>query len=909
MEWVYNWDCYIQLRNNELYTQFLWKMVVKRSLRSQSPQYLQKNKNKKARYVEKEENDFTPDILADSSDNEDSNPSGDDGDLDGAPIWLTDGIGEDSDIALESDIEDQDDLILKDLLNDKGSGSVSTISSSNSKNDSDDDDNDDETDEMTISLKLKKLDEFVKQSQVYSSIIADTLLKRTEELQEEREEELMREKDKQTTVIEEESTDTNNTKSPPRKKQKKSITDYFKSSEKNKEDGKLSGCNTETNEEAKDNSLNSIELIKSQQPSLLKNCVLKPYQLEGLNWLVTLYENGLNGILADEMGLGKTIQSIALLAFIFEMDTKGPFLIAAPLSTLDNWINELAKFAPSIPVCKYYSTKGKKSRMQILQNFFKKNNHTGIVVTSYEIIMRDSNYIMSKEWKFLIVDEGHRLKNINSKLIKELKRINTSNRLLLTGTPLQNNLAELWSLLNFIMPDIFADFEIFNKWFDFKDFDLQSNSKKLNKVINDELEKNLITNLHTILKPFLLRRLKRTVLANILPPKREYIVNCPLTPIQKKFYQNTLKSNLRMTIFKELIKHFFTLNKKHIGQVSNKSIREFINFKLKQQSDTVTPLLEVDGDGPSNTILKMDKLYQKYLHQKILNKRTQSVMMQLRQIVDSTFLFYYPYLEPEDMTLETLLQTSGKLQILQQLVIPLVKSGHKVLIFSQFYNMLDLLEDWCELNLLKSLRIDGSIDNETRKEEISKFNSTKDKHNVFLLSTRAAGLGINLVAADSVILFDSDWNPQVDLQAMDRCHRIGQDKPVIIYRLCCDNTIEHLILTRAANKRKLERLVIQMGRFNTLKKLALNEGSFLSQSAGIKPKSTNKELVTELSDLLMSGSSSIGFRKETDEESERQGLLTEEELKELMDRSSDAYKADRVMNMPHITLFETTSEY
>lgn len=891
-------------------------MVVTRSLRSQSPQYLQKSNNKSVSYVEKEEDDFTPDILADSSDDEYTNSSEEDDDRNGAPIWLADGIGEDSDIALESDIEDQDDLVLKDLLDDKGSNNTSMADGDTY--DDDEDDEDDETDETTVSLKLKKLDEFVKQSQVYSSIIADTLLKRTEELKEERKEELMREKEKQSkdekpAVIDlQETENTDNSKEPPKKRQKRSILDYFKSSEKSKPDEKQPNSTNENTRKDIDDTLDSVESIKSQQPSLLENCVLKPYQLEGLNWLVTLYENGLNGILADEMGLGKTIQSIALLAFIYEMDTKGPFLIAAPLSTLDNWMNELARFIPSIPACKYYSSKGKKTRMQILQKFFKKYQHTGIVVTSYEIIMRDSNYIMSKEWKFLIVDEGHRLKNINSKLIKELKRINTSNRLLLTGTPLQNNLAELWSLLNFIMPDIFADFDIFSKWFDFKDLDLQSNSKKLNKVINDELEKNLITNLHTILKPFILRRLKKTVLANILPPKREYIVNCPLTASQKKFYQNTLKSNLRMTIFKELIKHFFTLNKDRIGKVSNKSIREFINFKLRQQSDPSIPLLEDDNNNnnvPSDTVLKMDKLYQKYLHQKILNKRTQSVMIQLRQIVDSTFLFYFPYLEPEDMALDTLLQTSGKLQVLQQLVIPLINTGHKVLIFSQFYNMLDLLEDWCELNSLKSLRIDGSIDNETRKEEIAKFNSKKDEHTVFLLSTRAAGLGINLVAADSVILFDSDWNPQVDLQAMDRCHRIGQDKPVIVYRLCCDNTIEHLILTRAANKRKLERLVIQMGRFNTLKKLALNEGSFLGQNSGVKPKSTNKELVTELSELLMSGYSSFGFRKETDEESGKQGLLTEEELKELMDRSNDAYKADRVINLPHITLFETTSEY
>ncbi|CAL9734058.1 uncharacterized ATP-dependent helicase Irc5p [Monosporozyma servazzii] len=854
-------------------------MAIKRLLRSESSRNPQNGKVKDVSYTEKEEHDFTPDILAEPSDSE-IIEDGENEDV--APIWLEDGVSDDSDVALESDDEDQDDLALKSFLN--GSD---TTHDNDSNNDEDDSDLD-EADERTVSLKLKKLNEFVKQSQVYSGIIADTLMKRSTELKEERNEE---EKKEPIIVVD------NDSKPPPKKKQRKSIMDFFKSS-KNVEPVNEPPVSVAKKEE------DLSETIKSEQPSLLENCILKSYQLEGLNWLITLYENGLNGILADEMGLGKTIQSIALLAFIYEMDSKGPFLIAAPLSTLDNWINEFAKFAPSLPVCKYYSQDGKKSRMQTLRKFFKKTGNTGVVITSYEVIMRDADYIMSKQWKFLIVDEGHRLKNVNSKLIKELKRINTSNRLLLTGTPLQNNLAELWSLLNFIMPDIFSDFEIFNKWFDFKDIELQSNSKRLNKLINDELEKNLITNLHIILKPFLLRRLKKVVLADILPPKREYIVNCPMTSHQNKFYQNTLKSNLRVTIFKELVKQFFTLNQDHIGKVSNKSIREFIDFKLKQQSDTLSLSVgDLESESaPTKIMVEMDKLYQKHLHQKIMNKKTQSVMIQLRQIVDSTFLFYFPYLEPEELTLDVLLQTSGKLQVLQQLAIPLIKSGHKVLIFSQFYNMLDLLEDWCELNNLKPLRIDGSVDNETRKEEIEKFNSKEDKHNVFLLSTRAAGLGINLVAADSVILFDSDWNPQVDLQAMDRCHRIGQDRPVVVYRLCCDNTIEHLILTRAANKRKLERLVIQMGRFNTLKKLALNEGSFLGQAG--RAKGTNKELVTELSQLLMSGSSSIGFSEKGDEAG-----LTKAELEELMDRSPAAYRADRDITFPHVTLFETTSEY
>lgn len=825
--------------------------VTTRSLRSKRQQTL-------LNYREKEESDLQADVNI-SDDGDGTGESS----VEQGPIWLQDDVKENSDVALDSDEEGEtrDDEQLNQLLN------QSRLKLQQRKEEVDDSDDDiDENDKKTVSLKLKKLQEFVTQSQVYSSVIADTLLERSKQRQ-----------DDQKPIQND---------NPPRKKQKKarSIVDFFKRKEKQDKEEHTSTSLTNEN-------------IAEQQPSLLKNCLLKPYQLEGLNWLITLYENGLNGILADDMGLGKTIQSIALLAFIYEMDTEGPFLIAAPLSTVDNWMSEFERFAPDIPVLKYYHQGGIKERTKLLKKFFKATKGTGVVVTSYEIIIRDADEIMSKQWKFLIVDEGHRLKNINCKLIQELKRINTRNRLLLTGTPLQNNLGELWSLLNFIMPDIFADFEIFSRWFDFKDLDLESSSAKLNKVINDELEKNLISNLHTILKPFLLRRLKKTVLAGILPPKREYIVNCPMTPIQKKFYRMGLTGRLKRTIFKELIKSFFTLNQKYIGTVSNKSIREYIEYKLDDESkDSEEPL--------SDNISKMDLLYQENLHRTFSNIRLQNMMMQLRQVVDSTFLFFFPYLHPEDLTLDVLLSTSGKLQTLQKLLLPLIANGHKVLIFSQFVQMLDLLEDWCDLNSLNALRIDGSVDNETRKTQISDFNKPNDKHNVFLLSTRAAGLGINLAAADTVVLFDSDWNPQVDLQAMDRCHRIGQEKPVIVYRLCCDNTVEHVMLTRAASKRRLEKLVIQMGQFNTLRKLALNEGSFLPKNTANSNKSTNKELVQELSQLLISDESSIGFTKNLQDDD---GQLTTEELRELSDRSQKAYNPDRIVELPHVRLFETTA--
>ena len=837
-----------------------------------------RGKQQKVKYLEKEESDLRADIIP--SDDEDERSASNAIEESVAPVWLQDRTKDDSDIELDSDAEnEQDDAKLNQLIEDNHE---------NNKPDTSEDEEVSAEDSRLVREKLKKLDEFVHQSKVYSGIIADTLLKRSSELVDERKEE------GEVAVKKIEEVET---KEPPVKKQKtakRSILDFFKKKEE-VEEVKPSVVDAKTEPSVHEE---TVDNIANEQPSLLENCTLKPYQMEGLNWLITLYENGLNGILADEMGLGKTLQSIALLSFIYEMDTKGPFLIAAPLSTVDNWMAEFEKFAPSLPVLKYYHRGGFADREKLLKNFFKKTKFTGIVVTSYEIIMRDADYIMSLVWKFLIVDEGHRLKNINSKLIQELKRINTNNRLLLTGTPLQNNLAELWSLLNFILPDIFSDFEMFNKWFDFKDMDLQSNSQSLNKLINDELEKNLITNLHTILKPFLLRRLKKNVLVGILPPKREYIVNCSMTPIQKKMYTKALDGKLKLTIFKELVKEFFSINQEYIGRVSNKTIREFIDFKLNANNED-----QVDGVYPNDMIKDMDRLYKEHMHSELVNQRLQNMMMQLRQIVDSSYLFYFPYLHPEDLTLEELLKTSGKLQLLQRLVIPLIQKGHKILIFSQLVKMLDLLEDWCDLNNLKSLRIDGSVDNETRKEGIKTFNSKGDKHSVYLLSTRAAGLGINLTAADTVVLFDSDWNPQVDLQAMDRCHRIGQTKPVIIYRLCCDNTIEHVILTRASNKRKLERMVIQMGRFNTLKKLAFNEGSFLKQNSNTSAKSTNKELVKELSLLLKSGESSIGFADNTS----NGASLTDEEIKELTDRSDAAYKEGRTINYPHIRLFETVS--
>ena len=249
-----------------------------------------------------------------------------------------------------------------------------------------------------------------------------------------------------------------------------------------------------------------------EQPSILTGLTLRDYQLTGVTWLVSLYENGLNGILADEMGLGKTIETIGFLAFLIERGIKGPFLVVGPLSTISNWTSEIVRCCPSVPALLYHGTPGERAviRKNQLKHPFQvsKEFPYPVVVTSYEMVMADKRYLGKFDWKYLVVDEGHRLKNLDCKLIRLLKAYHTQNRLLLTGTPLQNNLTELWSLLNFLLPQVFDDLDTFHKWF----------SELEESALQDiEHDLGIVNTLHIILKPFLLRRLKSDGNLHILP--------------------------------------------------------------------------------------------------------------------------------------------------------------------------------------------------------------------------------------------------------------------------------------------------------------------------------------------------------------------------------------------------------
>ncbi|ODV91865.1 hypothetical protein CANCADRAFT_20180, partial [Tortispora caseinolytica NRRL Y-17796] len=483
------------------------------------------------------------------------------------------------------------------------------------------------------------------------------------------------------------------------------------------------------------------------------NAELRPYQSEGVDWLVSLYENGLNGILADEMGLGKTLQTIAFIAYLIEQGVSGPYLVVCPLSVVENWISEIQKFAPDlVPVVKYHGVKTTRTKL------LRKLRTANIVITSYEMIIKDAPQLRRIPWRFVIVDEGHRIKNLNCKLIQDLKSFDTANRLLLTGTPLQNNLAELWSLLNFLLPDIFPDLALFQSWFDFSGPD---------SSIAVDASSDLIQSLHSILKPFVLRRVKSAVERDV-PAKREYVLYAPLTDQQRNLYNAILDGN----------------------------IRDVLKAKLEQM------VTEYVDDGKDSSITDINAT----VKAEMATKRLQNRVMQLRLACNSPHLFISPWLEKDPAG--AILNQSGKIQVLDSLVMKLLADNHKVLIFSQFSKMLDLIEIWSDYKGLETCRIDGSVSQEDRVAAINTFNES-DEHKVFLLSTRAGGLGLNLVAADTVILLDSDWNPQVDKQAIDRVHRIGQTKPVLVFRLATVGTVEHLILDKANAKFYLEKLVIQ----------------------------------------------------------------------------------------------------
>ncbi|GAB4851223.1 hypothetical protein Ancab_030519 [Ancistrocladus abbreviatus] len=479
----------------------------------------------------------------------------------------------------------------------------------------------------------------------------------------------------------------------------------------------------------------SIKESITEQPTGLRSGKLREYQMNGLRWLVSLYNNHLNGILADEMGLGKTVQVISLMCYLMETkNDRGPFLVVVPSSVLPGWESEIAFWAPGINKIVYAGPPEERRRLFKESIIHQKFN---VLLTTYEYLMNkhDRPKLSKIHWHYIIIDEGHRIKNASCKLNAELKHYQSTHRLLLTGTPLQNNLEELWALLNFLLPNIFNSSEDFSQWFN-KPFESNVDNSQDEALLSEEENLLIINRLHQVLRPFVLRRLKHKV-ENELPEKIERLVRCEASAYQKLLMKR-VEDNL--------------------GALGNSKARAVHNSVIELRNICNHP-------------------YISQLHAE-----------EVDQFIPKHFL-------------PPLVRLCGKLEMLDRLLPKLKATNHRVLFFSTMTRLLDVMEEYLLWKQYRYLRLDGHTSGHERGALIEQFNRPDSPFFIFLLSIRAGGVGVNLQAADTVIIFDTDWNPQVDLQAQARAHRIGQKKDVLVLRLETVNTVEEEV--RAAAEHKL----------------------------------------------------------------------------------------------------------
>nr|CBN81720.1 Helicase SRCAP [Dicentrarchus labrax] len=429
-----------------------------------------------------------------------------------------------------------------------------------------------------------------------------------------------------------------------------------------------------------------------------------------------MYEKKLNGILADEMGLGKTIQTIALLAHLAcEKGNWGPHLIIVPTSVMLNWEMELKRWCPGFKILTYF---GSQKERKLKRQGWTKPNAFHVCITSYKLVLQDHQAFRRKSWRYLILDEAQNIKNFKSQRWQSLLNFNSHRRLLLTGTPLQNSLMELWSLMHFLMPHVFQSHREFKEWF----------SNPLTGMIEGSQEYNegLVKRLHKVLRPFLLRRIKIDV-EKQMPKKYEHVVRCRLSKRQRFLYDDFMaQASTRETLASG---HFMSV---------------------------------------INILMQLRKVCN---HPNLFDPRP----------IQSPFITQPIVFHTASLVQDALEVSPLKLQTLHTLLRKLKTGGHRVLIFTQMTRMLDVLEQFLNYHGHIYLRLDGSTRVEQRQALMERFNADR-RIFCFILSTRSGGVGVNLTGADTVVFYDSDWNPTMDAQAQDRCHRIGQTRDVHIYR-------------------------------------------------------------------------------------------------------------------------------
>nr|CEG04082.1 unnamed protein product [Fusarium clavum] len=770
--------------------------------------------------------------------------------------------------------------------------------------------------------------------------------------------------------------------------------------------------------------------VEIEQPKLI-NAQLKEYQLKGLNWLVNLYEQGINGILADEMGLGKTVQSISVMAYLAEKhDIWGPFLVVAPASTLHNWQQEIAKFVPEFKILPYW---GSGSDRKVLRKFWDRKHTTyrkdapfHVCVTSYQLVVSDVAYFQKMRWQYMILDEAQAIKSSQSSRWKALLNFHCRNRLLLTGTPIQNNMQELWALLHFIMPSLFDSHDEFSEWFS---KDIESHAQSNTKLNEDQLKR-----LHMILKPFMLRRVKKHVQKE-LGDKIELDIFCDLTYRQRAYYGNLrnqinimdlvekatmgddqdsgtlmnlvmqfrkvcnhpdlferaeVNSPFACAYFAETASFVREGNEVAVGYSSrnlieydlprlvwrnggrihkagpdsqvagwkNRTLNHLMNIwspdnirdssdgskafswlrfadtspneayqathqslivraaKELQKRDRLgymnvaysdtedanftpahalfqirarqnrNPVAEITSEGILSRLMNVAKgdysesglgrlepagrprasappiqvscrswatefersevlfnapirkiLYGPTVFEEkaLVEKKLPLEMWPTREMIPKPDHEKKGFTNISVPSMQRFVTDSGKLAKLDELLFKLKSEGHRVLLYFQMTRMIDMMEEYLTYRNYKYCRLDGSTKLEDRRDTVHDF-QTRPEIFIFLLSTRAGGLGINLTSADTVIFYDSDWNPTIDSQAMDRAHRLGQTKQVTVYRLITRGTIEERIRKRAMQKEEVQRVVIQGG------------GASVDFSGRRAPENRNRDIAMWLAD-------------------------------------------------------------
>ncbi|KAI9821808.1 MAG: hypothetical protein M1827_002390 [Pycnora praestabilis] len=573
------------------------------------------------------------------------------------------------------------------------------------------------------------------------------------------------------------------------------------------------------------------------QPKGVK-ATMKPYQLSGLSFLVYLHKNGLSGILGDEMGLGKTLQTLSLFQYLKENEKasyhsyqRRPSLVVCPLSVLSSWMTEARKWTPDLKVLRFHGPVHERNRLkrvaeekedlygnetaQSRKKRYERKTATGkpivsvdsqsedeseyakgvdLVVTTYETFTAEQQWFKrSFVWKYVVLDEGHKIKNDLSNISTALQGMSAEYRLILTGTPLQNNLVELWALLHWLYPEVFAErsAELFRSSFDL------TRGKISTSVLDDS---------RRLLELIMLRRMKTSPGVDLnLPPKTDVLLFVPLTPMQRFWY-----TRLLTRADQGLLEKLFLGAK---DKEKDARAQELVEAEAWQDKDIAElEALDKEGAHGGDGWEESKKIMQQALEQeeKDASKKTawrklMNLLMQLRKCCNHPYLL--PHAEPDPYFLgDHIIHASGKFIILDKLIQELVvKQGKKVLIFSGFTRMLDCCEDFLSIrggdgSAFRYVRLDGQTGRARRNLGIRMFNDKNSEHKVMLISTRAGGLGINLATASDVIMLDQDWNPQIMLQAEARAHRIGQTKPVTVYKLCTQGTVEEQMMGRIQKK-------------------------------------------------------------------------------------------------------------